>query len=92
MTRMITAFIREKAQKFKHAFCHRAACSRYYVKAELTFDPFSLMKGYLYLNKKPQNSSRIGIVGVHNIATQFLFDVFSHSQILFFEWLLLTDR
>ena len=36
----------ERGQKFKHAFCHRAAYSRICVKAELTFAPsLHLMKG-----------------------------------------------
>ncbi|MCY4512601.1 MAG: hypothetical protein OXB86_02815 [Bdellovibrionales bacterium] len=36
----------ERGQKFKHAFCHRAAYSRICVKAELTFAPFlPLMEG-----------------------------------------------
>ena len=29
-----------KVQKFRQVFCHKAADSRYYVKAELTFEPY----------------------------------------------------
>ncbi|MCY4512616.1 MAG: hypothetical protein OXB86_02890 [Bdellovibrionales bacterium] len=33
-----------RGQKFKHAFCHKAADSRSCVKAELTFDPYILLR------------------------------------------------
>ncbi|MCY4512449.1 MAG: hypothetical protein OXB86_02025 [Bdellovibrionales bacterium] len=33
----------ERVQKFKHAFCHKAANSRSCVKAELTFEPSLLL-------------------------------------------------
>ena len=31
--------------------------------AELTFAPYTLIKGYFDFNRKPENSSRIGITG-----------------------------
>ena len=36
--------LENRAQKFKHAFCHRALFNRSVLKAELTFEPYSLMK------------------------------------------------
>ena len=54
-----------RVQKFKHAFYHRATCSRFCVKAELTFEPcILLMEGYRILNDiawyKPNASPNIG--------------------------------
>ncbi|MCY4513407.1 MAG: hypothetical protein OXB86_06940 [Bdellovibrionales bacterium] len=55
----------ERGQKFKHAFCHRAAYSRICVKAELTFDPsLLLMESYLHVSEKPQIANRIGITSL----------------------------
>ncbi|MCY4512683.1 MAG: hypothetical protein OXB86_03235 [Bdellovibrionales bacterium] len=58
MTEGLLPPLREyRGQKFRHAFCHKAAFSRICVKAELTFDLYILlMEGYLYVNGKTQNS------------------------------------
>ena len=57
----------KRDQKFRHAFCHRATDSRYCVKAELTFDPFCLMKGVIYIllyeNLKIQTRVPFGALG-----------------------------